>query len=242
MQQSNTYILSFTVGMTVICAVLLAGVFEALKPLHLKNEEIDIKKSILSAYMDVSSVEDIQAEYDKNIVGIVLDAQGNPVTKDADGNDLLADKIKVRKQYKEKDASKKLFPVFQFKGEKEGEFAAYIIPVYGNGLWDEIWGFIAIEQDFNTIAGASFDHKGETPGLGAEITQQWFKDSFKGKQLFDGKGELKSITVLKGSGNASIDAHQVDGIAGASMTTGGVNKMLKSYFNAYKAYFARMSK
>lgn len=232
MQQSNGYIIRFTVGMTVVCAVLLALAYTSLKPLHEKNEETDKKTNILSAYMAIEAGADIEALYEKNIEGIVVNSEGQLV------EGVNANEVVARTEYKKKDVSEKLFPVFKFRDtENEGQFKAYIVPVYGNGLWDEIWGFIAVGPDFNTILGTSFDHKGETPGLGAEITTTWFKDSFKGKKVFNAQGELESVTVLKGNGNADINMHQVDGVAGASMTTNGVSNMLSSYFTHYEKFF-----
>lgn len=241
MQQSNGYIVGFTVGMTVICAVLLAGVSEYLKPEHKKQEDIDIKTNILSAYMEVPPGADIQELYDQYIDGIVVNYQGEVVEKNAEGNPISAANIQPRKEYKKKDVKDKLFPVYRFKSEVNiGSYDAYIIPVYGNGLWDEIWGYVAIGPDYNTIEGTSFDHKGETPGLGARITTDEFETRFKGKQIFDGE-TLKSVTVLKGEGNeiTSEQEYKVDGLSGATMTTNGVNSMLEKYFKHYKPYLSK---
>lgn len=241
MQQSNGYIVGFTVGMTVICAVLLAGVSEYLKPEHQRQEDIDIKTNILSAYMSVPEGADIQGLYDQYIDGIVVNYQGEIVEKDSEGNTVSAATIQPRKEYKKKSVKDKLFPVYRFKSEKNvGNYDAYILPVYGNGLWDEIWGYVAIGPDYNTIEGTSFDHKGETPGLGARITEDSFEDRFKGKQIFDGQ-TLTSITVLKGEGNdvPEDQTHKVDGLSGATMTTVGVNNMLKAYFKNYQAYLSK---
>lgn len=238
MQQSNGYIIGFTVGMTVICAVLLAGLSEYLKPLHKMQEEIDTKTNIYSAYEAVPAGADIQALYDANIEGVVVNIDGQLVEADAN-------KINARVEFKKKNPNDKLFPVFKFKdAANPGQYKAYIIPVFGNGLWDEIWGFVAVGPDFNTILGTSFDHKGETPGLGARITTDEFEARFKGKQLFDGSGALKSVKVLKGEGNAiaASQIHEVDGLSGASMTTNGVNDMLSNYFSNYKAFFEASKK
>ncbi len=85
---------------------------------------------------------------------------------------------------------------------KAGGKHLYIIPVAGSGLWGPVWGYVAVEQDWNTISGVVFDHKGETPGLGAEITTPKFRDQFAGKKLFDAGGRLVAITVLKGAGSS----------------------------------------
>ena len=191
--------------------------------------------------MSIPQGGDVQELYDQYIEGVVINYKGEVVTTDADGKPVTAEGISPRKEYKKKNVADKLFPVYQFKSEVNiGSFDAYIIPVYGNGLWDEIWGFVAIGPDFNTIEGTSFDHKGETPGLGARITTDDFEARFKGKKIFEGS-DLASVHVVKGEGNpvASDEFHKVDGLSGASMTTGGLNEMLENYFGLYKNYFEK---
>lgn len=224
--------------MTVICAVLLAGVYTYLKPLHDIQEEIDTKTNIYSAYQSVPEGGDIQALYNASIEGIVVNATGEIV-------DIPTEDVNSRVEYKKKKVSEKLFPIFKFKdAENPGKYKAYIIPVFGNGLWDEIWGFVAVGPDFNTILGTSFDHKGETPGLGARITEEAFESRFKGKKLFGTDGTLNSVKVLKGEGHpiTAEQFHEVDGLSGASMTTGGLNDMLTNYFSYYQKFFQNSAK
>jgi Na+-transporting NADH:ubiquinone oxidoreductase subunit C len=236
-RQSNGYILGFTVALTVICAGALAGVFQVLKPEHVKQEKLDKKKQILSAVvkLDGKLPNEIAAMYNESIEAITVDFKGNSLS------DVNAETVNVLKEFKKKDASQKQFPVFIYnKGE------AYIIPMYGNGLWDAVWGFIALDGDKNTIKGISFGHKGETPGLGARITNQDVKDRFIGKKIYDADGSLgrsengsfAGVWFEKGEKKVyPEDGHQVDGLAGASMTTEGVNSMLKSYLEFYTPYF-----
>ncbi len=108
----------------------------------------------------------------------------------------------------------------------------YIIPVSGSGLWGPIWGYVAVEQDWDTISGVVFDHKGETPGLGAEITTPKFTDQFRGKKLFK-DGQLVGITVLKGAGASRGNDHAVDAISGGTITSRGVEAMLKACLSDY---------
>lgn len=105
---------------------------------------------------------------------------------------------------------------------------------------DAIWGYIALEEDMNTIKGASFDHAGETPGLGAEITQPWFQDQFKGKKLADAGGTF-NFDILKGRGN-SLSEYSIDGITGATITANGVEDMIKEDLGAYSGYFSKTLK
>ena len=114
----------------------------------------------------------------------------------------------------------------------------YIVSVGGKGLWDEIWGNIALESDLNTIAGASFDHKGETPGLGAEIKDNpAFPKMFKGKKLFNEEGQYVSVQSAKTGAKGS--PHYVDGISGATVTAVGVGDMMVNGIALYLPYFKK---
>lgn len=111
----------------------------------------------------------------------------------------------------------------------------YVIPVSGSGLWGPVWGYVAVEGDWNTISGVVFDHKGETPGLGAEITTPKFTNQFVGKKLFEGS-ELVGITVLKGSGASNGNDHAVDAISGGTITSRAVETMIRETLAQYLPY------
>jgi Na+-transporting NADH:ubiquinone oxidoreductase subunit C len=111
----------------------------------------------------------------------------------------------------------------------------YIIPVSGSGLWGPVWGYVAVEEDWDTISGVVFDHKGETPGLGAEISTPKFEDQFIGKRLFEA-GELVGITVLKGSGASRGNDHAVDAISGGTITSRAVENMIRTTLAGYRSY------
>ena len=140
---------------------------------------------------------------------------------------------------------KKVSEEIQVKGEKEqlqvyklksknGEFC-YVMPVKGKGLWGPIWGFIAVKQDGKTVNGAVFDHKSETPGLGAEINTDKFMSQFEGKLLFDDQGIFTSIKVVKGGVlNSNLDPkYGVDAVSGGTITSKGLEKMLESSLTPY---------
>lgn len=126
----------------------------------------------------------------------------------------------------------RLLPVYICN--KEGE-KFYIFPLRGKGLWGPIWGYVALESDLNTVYGAVFDHKSETPGLGAEIKESWFQEEFEGKQLFR-DGEFVSIDVVKGGADPS-DAYAVDGISGGTITSDGLEAMLYDCLSGYQTFF-----
>ncbi len=108
----------------------------------------------------------------------------------------------------------------------------------GKGLWGPIWGYIALSEDFNAIYGANFDHKSETPGLGAEINEQWFQDMFKGKNIFNEQGKFVSVEVMKG-GAPDDAAHAVDAISGGTITSNGLENMIMDCLAPYQAYFEK---
>ena len=123
-----------------------------------------------------------------------------------------------------------------YVAEKDGK-TYYVIPLRGAGLWGPIWGYLSLEEDLNTVYGAVFDHKAETPGLGAEIKYPIFTDQFKGKKILDDQGNFLGIDVRKGG---STTDYEVDGISGGTITSDGVEVMildcLKSYFPFLKDY------
>lgn len=126
-----------------------------------------------------------------------------------------------------------------FVGEKEGK-KYYIVPMRGNGLWDAIWGYISLGSDFKYISGAFFDHKGETPGLGANITEAYFEQDFIGESILDENGNYVGVEVKKGNAdpkNERKEDNAVDALAGATITGNGVTAMVKKGIKMYMPYF-----
>jgi Na+-transporting NADH:ubiquinone oxidoreductase subunit C len=233
MESSNKYIITFIIIMTVIAAVALAGMREITMSASTRNEEIFNKRSILltvNEYLgDGLRVADLSDEqvlkmFNEQVEQIVLNQNGEVVPNK------LAEKIDLAVE-KKKPESERLLPLFIFKNEKE---KFYILSIRGSGLWDEIWGNIAVKSDLNTIAGATFDHKGETPGLGAEIKDNpAFPGQFVGKQMFkDGE-----VAILVRKGGSQDKLYEVDGISGATITGDGVSEMLQRGIAYYLPYF-----
>ncbi len=238
MQQSNTYIILFSIGLTVVIGGLLSITSVALKPLQDKQVELDTKKSILSAVMDISHIQDpneILEVYSQRVKSYVIDYEGNVVEKDAKGNDLVAEKVNVSKNSK-RPKEERFYPVFQTMDGDSPD--AYIFPMYGQGLWDWIAGFIALDKDLNTIRGMSFSHKSETPGLGARIADAEIQQRYVGKKIYDG-GNLVSVEMIKGEKGEPLDDHHIDGMSGATMTGKGVNAMMLKYLDAYKNFIKK---
>lgn len=240
MQQSNTYIIIFSAVLTIVLGGLLSLANQGLKPMQQKSEELDTKKKILSAVTEIRRMKgnEVLSLYSETIESIVVDIDGEIIEKDEKGAPIIAENVDIAKNFK-KAPEARMYPVFKYHkpGDKDA-VEAYIFPVYGKGLWGPIWGFIALETDLNTIKGTSFDHKTETPGLGARITTAEIRDRYHGKKLFDDSGNLLSIRMLKGENNppGALDDHHIDGLSGATLTGNGVNEMLESYFQYYLNY------
>ena len=241
MQRSNTYIIIFTTIVTILLGGLLSLTSVVLKPLQDKQVELDTKKKILGAVMDISQIKDpdeILRTYNERVSSTVVDIEGNPVTTDTKGNELIAEKINIQKNHKIAKEERS-YPVFIFKND-QGDIDAYIFPMFGSGLWDWISGYIALNKDLNTVRGIAFDHKQETPGLGARITDKAVQGRYIGKKIFNAGGTLESIKMVKGEGNSGLSQHEVDGMSGATLTAKGVNQMLMHYLDSYRGFFSKV--
>ena len=238
MDKDTVKVLVFLVIMTVSVAFVLAMFRQVTAATAAQNEDIFNKRAILTAVGDylgegvtVDNLKDdeVLEIFEKQVQQEVIDTDGNAI----DG--VTADEIDMAKE-KKKPASERQLPVYTFMngGEKY-----VILSVRGNGLWDEIWGNIALKSDLNTIAGASFDHKGETPGLGAEIKDNpSFAEQFKGDKIFEGD-QYVSVLVKKGGADASNE-HAVDAISGATVTSDGVTQMLYNGIELYLPYLEKL--
>ena len=225
---SNTYIYVFSIVMVVSVALLLSLAALQLKPFQDKNIEVEKKQNILSSVRINSTVKDAVDLYAKYITeSFVLNNKGEK----QEGVDAFAIDMKVEVG---KPASERMLPVYV--ATLENGVKAYVMPLRGKGLWGPIWGYISLEPDLNTIYGAIYDHQGETPGLGAEITLDWFEDPFRGKTIFKDSTEFVSVKVLKG-GAPDDDPHAVDAISGGTITSKALEAMLDSCLVQYKTYF-----
>lgn len=239
--QSNKYIIIFALVLTAVLGGLLSGVSQVLGPTQKKAQDLDTKKQILGAIpaekeaLGDMEAEEILARYNEVIFSEVTDYQGNLVDTNVKGGPMVAEEVNIEKNYK-KPIEDRLFPVFKYSANGD---ESYILPVYGAGLWDAIWGFVALNPDLKSVKGISFDHKGETPGLGARITSDDVQERYRGKQLYNDNGEFVAITMVKGEKipEDRLGPNKVDGLAGATLTANGVNDMLLNYIGYYQKYF-----
>ena len=236
---SNVYTILFAIGMVVIVGALLASIFSLTKPIISVNQKVEKQQNILYA-MGVNendessavfiSADKAETEFTKYIKKQLVIQEGK-VTEDN-----AAYLIDVKKQQTAAKAGKaRKLPLFV--GEKDGK-SFYIAPIRGKGLWDAIWGYVAMDKNM-VVQGAFFDHKGETPGLGANIKQRYFMDDFIGENLMS-NGSFKGITVSKSNNdptNQDKNDNEVDAIAGATITGDGVAAMIKTELSQYVPYF-----
>lgn len=226
---SNRYIFIFSAVMVIAVATLLAMAATMLQPRQQKNLEIDKKKSMLESIGVASTQLTTESLYEKYInESYVLNLKGEKV----EGVDAFR---VVLKDEQKKPPEEQYLPVFKAVPD-DGE-KVIIIPVEGKGLWGPVWGYISLRSDMNTIYGATFDHKGETPGLGAEINTTPFESMFIGKKLFEAD-KFVSIGVLKG-GAKDDDLHNVDAISGGTITSKGLEKMLVDCLAKYNDYLLK---
>ncbi len=227
---SNGYTLGFATLIVVGVAVLLSGFSVMLKSKYDANVVLDKKSSILASVDKSITKVDANSIFDSKVESFLVDHTGKANKVETQ----QALDVDLKKELK-KDASNMKLPFYTYKSD--GGKTQYILPMRGNGLWDEIWGYMSFESDFNTVSGVSFDHAGETPGLGAEITKDWFQDNFLKEQIFNKQGEFVGIQVLKGKNNPkNKEMHKVDGMSGATITGDGVQEMIEKCIKNYLPY------
>jgi Na+-transporting NADH:ubiquinone oxidoreductase subunit C len=232
-RQSNLYIVLYAAAITVICGGLLAFASTSLKEKQDANIALEQKKNILSSVLTLTETDNIVDIYTQKVKGFVIDYDGN--VKEG----MKPEQVIVASEYK-KAPKDRLLPVYEFRDEA-GKVEFAVMPVYGYGLWNNIWGYVAVKSDFNTVQGVKFQHAGETPGLGARIESEEIQGRFKGKKIFE-NGTLTSVFIQKGEGHDyAADVHKVDGMSGATLTGKGVNNMLKDYLACYENYLKKKS-
>lgn len=235
MRQSNLYVLLYAAAITVFCGGLLAFASITLKDKQDANIALEQKKNILSSVITLEEGVNVNELYNKKVKSFVIDYEGN--VKEG----MTPDQVVVAAEYK-KAPKDRLLPVYEFRSETDPNKVEYaVMPVYGYGLWNNIWGFVAVKSDFNTIQGVKFQHAGETPGLGARIESEEIQERYKEKAIFE-NGALVSVRMQKGEGHDySGDKHKVDGMSGATLTGKGVNNMLADYLACYEKYLKKNS-
>lgn len=246
-KDSRAYIIIYTVLITVIAGSLLGAASLGLKSFRDANEKLELQKSVLATFMKLpESKEEIVNVYNKRVKTYVVNAQGDKV----EGKESAS--INVGEQYSalRTNPRGRDLPVYEVRGEGgTGEVIYYVLPLYGFGLWDVIWAYVAVEaKDMNTIKGVVLAQRGETPGLGARISDANVQVRYQGKKLYDESGTLQGVVMQRGEhvGESvkyySSDQHKVDGMSGATITGNGVNDMFKEYLKLYDGFMQKQRK
>ena len=230
---TNRYTFIYAIFLSVITAVLLAFASEGLKPFQDANIALDKKTSILRS-VRIADTERaaIEKRYSDRVKELVVNDKGEELAGSATSEIVLKDEL-------EKPLAARRLPLYIYTGDDDKK--RYIVPLQGTGLWGPIWGYISIEEDFNTVYGAFFGHKSETPGLGAEIAEMPFQEQFQGKKIMGNDNNFVSVHVMKKAAKSDLGPeHRVDGISGGTITSNGTDKMLKEWLEPYLGYFEKV--
>jgi len=239
--EKNTYTLLFAVGLVVIVGTLLAAIDSSLKDKIRINEILEKQQNILYAIginenegnnVSFIAAEKAEEEFNKYITKQIY-IQGDEVIED---NKAYLIDVKKQKTLAKDPSHKRKLPLFL--AQKDGR-NLYVAPIRGKGLWDAIWAYVSVDENM-VIRGIYFDHKAETPGLGANIKQRFFMDDFIGESLLDSQGNFKGVTVSKTNldpKNEDKYDNEVDAIAGSTITGDGVTAMIRSDLSLYQPYF-----
>jgi len=227
-RESNGYTIIYASGMVILVALLLAFTSKILQERQQRNEDIDKMRQILRSINVHVTKAQAESEFERLITdSFVVDSNGNIMDGDAFNIDLANELHKP-------EAERRL-PVFVAKIDGERK---YILALRGAGLWGPIWGYISLREDRNTVFGADFEHSGETPGLGAEINTTAFGREFIGKHIHNQDGKLVSIAIVK-PGRSAVGQDYVDGISGGTITSQGVETMLRTSIEAYEKFLRK---
>jgi len=255
-KESTLRTLTVAVLVCLVCSVFVAGAAIALKPVQIENRQLDKQRSILAIAglgEEGMSAKQIKALYAERIIAKVVDLQTGSFSdaQNADSFDALkaakdpalSDVLPAGQDIASIKRRERFTTVYMV--ETDGKLDTLILPVRGYGLWSTLYGFIAVKGDLNTVVGFGFYQHGETPGLGGEVDNPKWKGLWQGKTLFDGNGEL-AVDIVKGSVDASNPkaVHQVDGLAGATLTSKGVHNLLLFWLgeNGFGPFLSKLNK
>ena len=234
-RDSNRHTYLFAGIMVVTIAFVLSFTSESLKELKLDNVRKEKMQNILSTVGVNVTRDESEALYNQYIIEELSLTHNGDIDQEVN-----AFNIKLALEIK-KDLDNQRFPLYIANLDNT---KYYIIPLRGNGLWNAIWGYIALKEDINTIEGISFGHQQETAGLGAEITEDWFINSFNDEKILNSNGEFVGIYVSKSNNdpdNIDKNDNEVDAISGATVTGDGVSDMIKERLENYLPYFKNIT-
>ena len=218
-----------------ICSIIVSAAAVGLKPLQDKNKALDVKKNILDVAGLLKPDTDIEAVFE-NIEAKIIDIKSGEYTEEVDvqvysQRQAAKDPSMSQQVTADEDIAKikrrANFATVYFVKEQE-KTTLIILPVHGYGLWSTMYGFIALEPDANTVYSLKFYEHGETPGLGGEIDNPKWRALWQGKKISSNADEVK-LEVIRGKVDVASSnlQHQIDGLAGATLTSKGVSNLMK---------------
>lgn len=243
-----------TISLCVVCAVFVSAAAVGLKPLQEANKRLDKMTNVLAAANIQTEGQDIEALFESSVVARVLDLETNTWAEDG----AVPANYDETKAAKDPSQSVKLSAAQDQAGirqharyktlymVKNGDsIETLILPVHGKALWSTMYGFMALKGDFNTVVGMGFYAHAETPGLGGEVDNPRWKEQWPGKKIFaEGDESNAAIALIKGKvdpANKSA-AYQIDGLAGATLTSNGVTNLVQFWLseNGYAPFLAKL--
>jgi len=231
---SNIKTITVATVLCIVCSIMVSSVAVSLRPIQLKNQELDMKKNILMAAGLFNEGDDIEEAF-KSISPKVVDLSTGLYTDETFDS---ADKIEIPKDIDVAGlgSRSKLAQVYVVEGD-EGN-SQVILPIVSKGLWSTMKGFLALDSDLNTVKGFGYYSQGETPGLGAEVENPKWKSQWIGKKVFNDS----FMPVMKVAKAAASNEHEVDGLSGATITCNGVTSSLKYWLgnHGYGKYLSAM--
>lgn len=237
-KNSNSYVLIFSVAVCVVMSTALALTANSLKPLQEAAAEFDRQKNVMLVAGliqpgDPRPMAELRALYADRVVPRVVDLQ----TGEVDESRTVASVAALKSP-----AERARYRVVEVARDERGEPSGFILPITAKGLWGPMFGYLALESDANTVRGITFHQHKETPGLGGEVDNPPWKESWKGKTVLTEGGDLVGVKVKKGAvdpSNAQEKKHAVDGLSGATITSNGVTAGIKSDLEAFTPFLSK---
>jgi Na+-transporting NADH:ubiquinone oxidoreductase subunit C len=222
-------------ALCIVCSVVVSTAAVVLKPSQEKNQALDRKRNILAAAGMLEEGVSVEEQF-SNFTTKVVDLRTGKFTdavdpQEYDQRSASKDPAMSDALESENDPAKILrrehYALVYLLENEQGGIERIVLPVHGYGLWGQLYGFIALESDADTVAGLGFYEHKETPGLGGEVDNPSWKSQWPGKQVYR-DGEV-AIQVIKGTVDRSAPnaEYKVDGLAGATLTTRGVSNLVQ---------------
>ncbi|MFC1762552.1 Na(+)-translocating NADH-quinone reductase subunit C [Planctomycetota bacterium] len=257
MQDSAFKTIGVATGICLFCSLFVSVAAVKLKPRQVQNKQLDKVKNILQVAGLADKNTDLMAVYEERIQSELIElSTGQPVSEDQFNEILNPNSFDIQVMSGLPEYSQAIpgdqditgikrqpLQMVVYKLVENGQVEKLILPLYGKGLWSTMYAFLALEKDLQTVSGLTFYQHGETPGLGGEVDNPNWKDSWQGKQAFNNNGDIV-IQVVKGQvdpGSANA-GHQIDGLSGATLTTRGIDNLIQYWLgeHGYGPYLQRL--